>query len=66
MERMKKVGSIAPKSAMDVKKTRLGIGFEKLDRNVFDPEKASVPSPLLRCPIWGCRCCREMATLFWC
>ena len=43
MERMKKVGTVAPKAAVDVKKTRLGIGFEKLDRNVFDPEKAYDP-----------------------
>lgn len=33
-------GKIQPKSAAEVKSSRLGIGFEKLDRNVFDPEKA--------------------------
>ncbi len=40
MERLTPVGKIAPKSALDVAASQLGIGFEKLDRNVFDPEKA--------------------------
>lgn len=40
MERLISVGRIAPKSAQDVVSSPLGIGFEKLDRNVFDPEKA--------------------------
>lgn len=40
MEQLKKIGKIAPKRSLDVRESKLGIGFEKLDRNVFDPEKA--------------------------
>ena len=40
MERLKKIGTVKAKSSLEVKKSKLGIGFEKLDRNVFDPEKA--------------------------
>ncbi len=40
MERLIKTGQVKAKSAKEVKETRLGIGFEKLDRAVFDPEKA--------------------------
>ena len=40
MFRLKEIGKIAPVSAENVKTSRLGIGFEKLDRAVFDPEKA--------------------------
>ena len=40
MEQLKKIGRITPKRSLDVKESKLGIGFEKLDRNVFDPEKA--------------------------
>ena len=40
MERLKKIGEIQPKSSKDVKNSRIGLGFEKLDRDVFDPEKA--------------------------
>lgn len=40
MERLTQVGQIKVKSAHEVTNTRLGIGFEKLDRAVFDPEKA--------------------------
>jgi beta-glucosidase/6-phospho-beta-glucosidase/beta-galactosidase len=40
MYRLNKIGAIQPKSAKDVKESRLGIGFEKLDRDAFDPEKA--------------------------
>lgn len=38
---MKKIGSIKQKSAKEICSSRLGIGFEKLDRDAFDPEKAS-------------------------
>ena len=41
MHRLKKIGSIKQKSAKEICSSRLGIGFEKLDRNAFDPEKAS-------------------------
>ena len=40
MERLKKIGKVPQKSASEVKTSRLGIGFEKLDRDVFDPNKA--------------------------
>ena len=40
MERLKKIGTVKPIHSSQVKKTTLGIGFEKLDRDVFDPEKA--------------------------
>lgn len=40
MKRLIEIGKIKPKSALQVKKSKLGIGFEKLDRDVFDPEKA--------------------------
>jgi len=40
MYRLKKTGAVAPKSPKDIAFSRLGIGFEKLDRNVFDPKKA--------------------------
>ena len=39
MERLKKIGVVAPKCASEIRESRLGIGFEKLDRNVFDPER---------------------------
>lgn len=40
MDRLIRTGSVKPKTAAEVGFSRLGIGFEKLDRNVFDPEKA--------------------------
>ena len=40
MERLLKKGNVKAKSSKDVKSSRLGLGFEKLDRDVFDPEKA--------------------------
>lgn len=40
MEQLRKIGKILPKRSLDIKESKLGIGFEKLDRNVFDPEKA--------------------------
>lgn len=40
MQRLTKVGKITPKSSNEVRHSRIGIGFEKLDRGVFDPEKA--------------------------
>lgn len=40
MQRLKKIGKIIPKQSSQVEHSRIGIGFEKLDRNVFDPEKA--------------------------
>jgi len=40
MERLIKVGKIKAKRSIDIKGSRIGLGFEKLDRDVFDPEKA--------------------------
>lgn len=40
MERLTKIGQVRPKSSGEVRTSRLGIGFEKLDRAVFDPRKA--------------------------
>ncbi len=36
----KYAGKVTPCSAKDVESSYFGIGFEKLDRNLFDPEKA--------------------------
>ncbi len=40
MERLINIGKIKIKNSSDVKFSRLGLGFEKLDRGAFDPEKA--------------------------
>ena len=40
MQRLQKIGHVTPKNAAQVRSSRLGIGFEKLDRDVFDPDKA--------------------------
>lgn len=40
MYRLTKIGKIAPKASKDIKKSIIGLGFEKLDRDVFDPEKS--------------------------
>ena len=40
MIRLNKVGTVAPKASKDINHSRIGLGFEKLDRDVFDPEKA--------------------------
>ncbi len=40
MIRLKKIGNVTPKASSEIKHSRIGIGFEKLDRNVFDPEQA--------------------------
>lgn len=40
MERLLKAGELKKKHSSTIKSSRIGIGFEKLDRNVFDPEKA--------------------------
>ena len=39
MERLKRIGEIAPKHSITIKESRMGIGMEKLDRDTFDPEK---------------------------
>lgn len=40
MDKLIPISKIIPKSSKEVLKSKLGIGFEKLDRAVFDPEKA--------------------------
>ena len=40
MEQLIQIGKVTPKRSLDIKESKMGIGFEKLDRNVFDPEKA--------------------------
>lgn len=40
MERLKKIGMIKAVHSSQVMESTLGLGFEKLDRGVFDPEKA--------------------------
>lgn len=39
MERLIKVGEIKQKKSSEIKHSRIGLGFEKLDRNAFDPNK---------------------------
>ena len=40
MNQVKKIGQIIPKHSKDIKNSKIGLGFEKLDRDVFDPNKA--------------------------
>ena len=40
MERLKKIGKISLENTAKNRASRIGIGFEKLDRGVFEPEKA--------------------------
>jgi len=40
MYRLKEIGKIQTKKASEISSSRLGIGFEKLDRDAFEPEKA--------------------------
>ena len=40
MERLKKIGDLRPLHSSEISESRLGLGFEKLDRDAFDPEKA--------------------------
>lgn len=40
MERLTKIGHISPASAKEIGMSRLGVGFEKLDRRAFDPNGA--------------------------
>jgi hypothetical protein len=53
MFRLKKIGEVQPVASINVKRSKLGLGFEKLDRDVFDPEKAYpyvASSPLSNSP----------------
>ena len=40
MERLKRIGQLGTHPASEIGESRIGIGFEKLDRDIFDPEKA--------------------------
>lgn len=40
MERLKKIGTLPRLSSQEITTSRLGLGFEKLDRAVFDPNMA--------------------------
>ena len=40
MDRMRKTGQVKACHSLEVNQSRIGLGFEKLDRDVFDPEKA--------------------------
>ncbi len=40
MERLKQIGKVQFQNSKDIPHSRLGIGFEKLDRDIFDPNKA--------------------------
>ena len=40
MERLIKIGKVKTKKASEIKSSRIGIGFEKLDRDIFNPENA--------------------------
>ena len=46
MERLVKIGQITPKKSSEIRHSRIGLGFEKLDRDVFDPKKAYPFVPL--------------------
>jgi polysaccharide biosynthesis protein PslG len=37
------VGKLAPRASLDIKASPIGIGFEVLDRKVFEPEKTYAP-----------------------
>ena len=40
MEGFERIGTIRTMASAEVGKSRIGLGFEKLDRGAFDPEKA--------------------------
>ena len=40
MERLTKIGQIQPKNSKQISYSRIGLGFEKLDRDLHDPTKA--------------------------
>ena len=37
MERLIKIGSIREKNSRNIRYSKMGLGFEKLDRDAFDP-----------------------------
>ena len=38
MQLLQKIGKIKQKHSSEIKTSKIGIGFEKLDRDIFDPE----------------------------
>ena len=40
IRQLEKIGKITPKSSNEITFSKISLGFEKLDRDVFDPEKA--------------------------
>lgn len=40
MNKLRKIGNIVPKKSCEIQYSKISLGFEKLDRDVFDPEKA--------------------------
>lgn len=40
MQQLIQEGKVAPRHASQISNSRIGLGFEKLDRDVFDPQKA--------------------------
>ena len=46
LHKMKRIGRISPKSSSEIKKSRFGIGLEKIDRYLYDP--SPVYDPLCR------------------
>ena len=45
MERLVKVGKIQPKNSKDVKHSKIGLGFEKLDRDVLILKRLMIRLP---------------------
>ena len=37
MERFSRIGRLLPSSSQDIADSRLGVGLEKLDRDLYDP-----------------------------
>ena len=42
MERLKKIGALPHLASNEIEYSKIGIGFEKLDRDVFDPERLMI------------------------
>lgn len=40
IRQLEKIGKLTPKSSQEISFSKISLGFEKLDRDVFDPEKA--------------------------
>ena len=40
IEQLKKIGQLKTKKSTEIKKSKISLGFEKLDRDLFDPTNA--------------------------